>query len=181
MNCPKCNQPMENKRMGDVAIDECRKCRGIWFDPGEIDDVKDRIEPEFRWMDFELWRAQAEFKVEFDPLSCPRCRDVALTAVTEKDSTTVVRFCTECGGTWLNVGDLAKIIEALNTELDRRTASDYFKESLKQAAELITGKKDPISEWKDLKVVLRLLKYRIFVENPKLSAVMKGLQKTLPL
>jgi Zn-finger nucleic acid-binding protein len=132
-------------------------------------------------MDFELWRAQAEFKVEFDPLFCPRCRDVALTAVTEKDSTTAVRFCTGCGGTWLDAGDLAKIIEALNTELDKRTAGDYFKESLKQAAELVTGKKDPISEWKDLKAVLRMLKYRIFVENPKLSAVMKGLQKTLPL
>jgi len=52
---------------------------------------------------------------------------------------------------------------------------------LRLAAELVAGEKDRISEWKDLKAVLRLLKYRIFVENPKLSAVMQGLQKTLPL
>jgi Zn-finger nucleic acid-binding protein len=181
MLCPKCNQLMEKKRIGDVLIDECLKCRGIWFDMGEIDDVKDEMAPELRWMDFELWRAQADFKVEFDPLFCPRCKNAALTAVTEKRSATVVRFCTQCGGTWLNAGDLANVIDALNTELDKRTATDHFKESLRQAAELVTGEKDRISEWKDLKAVLRLLKYRIFVENPKLSAVMQGLQKTLPL
>jgi Zn-finger nucleic acid-binding protein len=181
MDCPKCHQPMESKSIGNVVIDECQKCRGIWFDPGEIDDVKDGIEPELRWLDFELWRAQADFQMEHDPLLCPRCKNVALTAVSEKDSATVVRFCTHCGGTWLNAGDLANIIDALNMELDKRNASDYFKESLKQAVKLVTGKEDPITEWKDLKAVLRLLKYRIFVGNPKLSAVMKGLQKTLPL
>lgn len=181
MDCPKCHQPMESKSIGNVVIDECLKCRGIWFDPGEIDDVKDGIEPELRWMDFDLWRAQADFNVAHDPLFCPRCKNVALTAVTEKDSATVIRFCTQCSGTWLNAVDLANIIDALNTELDQRTAGDYVKEALKQAAELVTGAENPISEWKDLKAVLRLLKYRIFVENPKLSAVMKGLQKTLPL
>ena len=181
MNCPKCNQPLENKRIGDVFVDECLKCRGIWFDPGEIDTVKDGIEPELRWLDFNLWRAQADFQVESDPLFCPRCEGVALTAVSDPDSATNVRFCTQCGGTWLNANDFARIIEALNAELDSLTATDYLKESLKQAGELVTGKKEPISEWKDLKAVLRLLKYRIFVENPKLGVVMKGLQKTLPL
>jgi Zn-finger nucleic acid-binding protein len=104
-----------------------------------------------------------------------------LTTVIEEESGIAVRFCPRCGGSWLNAVDLAKIIAALEAELDKRTASDYFKESFKQAGELLTGKEDPISQWKDLKAVLRLLKFRIFIENPKLNAVMKGLQKTLPL
>ena len=181
MNCPHCEQPMEKKHIGDVTIDECRKCRGIWFDPGQIDEVKDEVAPDLRWMDFELWRNQADFQVESDPLNCPRCTNSVLTKIIEEESGISVRLCSRCGGSWLSAVDLAKIIDALEAELDKRTASDYFKESFKQAGELLTGKGDPISQWKDLKAVLRLLKFRIFIENPKLNAVMKGLQKTLPL
>jgi len=36
-------------------------------------------------------------------------------------------------------------------------------------------------EWQNLKAVLRLFKYRVFVENPQLNTLMRGLQKTLPL
>ena len=181
MNCPKCNRPMASRRIGDAAIDECRKCLGIWFDPGEIDEIKDEISPELRWIDVGLWREKTDFKVESDPLFCPRCMNITLTTITEKRSNTTVRFCAQCGGSWLNPADLAKIISALSADLNNRSASYYLEESLKQAAELFTGKEAPISEWKDLKTVLRLLKYRVFIENPKLSAVMVGLQKTLPL
>jgi Zn-finger nucleic acid-binding protein len=172
---------MMNKTFGHTAIDECPQCRGIWFDPGEIDEVKNRVEPELRWIDFQLWKDQAVFSIQPDPLFCPRCPDVAMTALKEKDSNLVIRFCTRCGGTWLNAGDLANIIHSLNAEAENLTAAEYLKESLKQAAELLTGDKRLISEWKDLKALLRLLKYRVFAENPKLSAVMQGLQKTLPL
>lgn len=181
MNCPHCSHPLENKRIGDTVIDECLKCRGIWFDPGEIDDVKDEIAPELRWMDFELWREKADFQVEFDPLYCPRCDNIALTSVADKDSGIGVRFCTWCRGSWLNAEDFKAVIDTLIRELESKTATDYFKESLKQAGDLVTGRGDPVSEWKDLKAVLRLLKYRVFVENPKLDAVMKRLQQTLPL
>ena len=181
MNCPACSQPMTSRRIGDTPIDECPHCRGIWFDPGEIDEIKNRVEPELRWMDFQLWRQEAVFRVQPDPLLCPRCADAAMTALAEKDSEFLIRFCTRCGGSWLDAGDLANIIHSLNREAESRTAADYFKESCKQAAELLTGEKRLISEWKDLKAVLHLLKYRVFAENPKLTTVMQGLRKTLPL
>lgn len=172
---------MQNKHIGDVTIDECMQCRGIWFDPGEIDEIKDEISSDLRWMDFELWRKKADFKVEFDPLNCPRCKESALTEVAEQVSGTSIRFCAQCRGNWLSVGDFAKIITALTTQVDNRTVSDYIKESLKQAGELLAAKENPISEWQDLKTVLRLLKYRFFVEHPKLKALLEDLQKTLPL
>jgi Zn-finger nucleic acid-binding protein len=172
---------MESRRIGETTIDECPRCRGIWFDPGEIEEIKNRVEPQLRWMDFRLWCEKAVFKVEPDTLFCPRCPDVALTTVAENDSGILIRLCTSCGGTWLAADALAKIIQALDTEAARRTSADYFKESLKQAGELFTGDRKLLSEWKDLKAVLHLLKYRIFAENPKLNTVMQGLRKTLPL
>ena len=159
MNCPECQQPMTKKSRGDVTLDACPQCRGLWFDSGEIDDLKDQlVPPELRWTDFDLWRHQAGFEVSFDPLHCPRCQ-----------------------GSWMTAGDFAGIVSALTTELDNRTTADYVRESLKQAADLVKNKEDPISDWKDLKAVLRLLKFRFFVENPKLDAVMKGFQKSMPL
>jgi len=182
MDCPQCQHPMTKKSRGDVTLDTCPQCRGLWFDSGEIDDLKDQLAPpELRWTDFDLWRHQAGFEVSFDPLHCPRCPDTALTTIADKQSDTSVRFCSRCQGSWMTAEDFAGIVSALTTELDNRTAADYARESLRQAADLVKNKEDPISDWKDLKAVLRLLKFRFFVENPKLDAVMKGFQKSLPL
>lgn len=167
--------------LGDTPIDECPQCRGIWFDPDRIDSIKDEVAPDLRWMDFELWRKNADFKVAPDPLYCPRCTDTALTTVAEDESGISLKFCTRCGGNWLSAADLTRIIAELDAEADSRSAADYFKESFRQAGALLTAKGDSISQWRDLKAVLRLFKYRVFVENPRLNTLMKGLQKTLPL
>ena len=132
MQCPECHQEMQNKTLGDVSIEECPQCRGIWFDPGEIDEVVDNISPDLRWMDFEQWRKKAEFRVALDPLYCPRCRSIPLTTITEKRSGTSVRTCTNCRGSWLNAGELTHIINSLYAEAENTTAAEYFRESLKQ-------------------------------------------------
>ena len=181
MDCPKCSLPLTKIAFGAVALDECRSCRGIWFDAGEIEEVRDEVAPDLRWMDLEIWRDKADFRVESDPLYCPRCATEPLTAVTDTELNTTVRFCAQCRGSWLNVADLEDVIATLRAEADSRSVSEYVRESLKQAADLIVGEKDTLSRWKDLKAVLRLLKYRVFVENPTLSAIMRGLQKGLPL
>jgi Zn-finger nucleic acid-binding protein len=182
MNCPQCEKPMTKKSRRDVTIDACLQCRGFWFESGEIDDLKDQLDsPQLRWTDFDLWRQKAEFEVAHDSLQCPRCPDIALTIMTDKGTETSVRFCPRCKGSWMTAGDFAGIVRALNTEVDHLTTADYFRESLKQATELIGNRKDPISEWKDLKAVLRLLKVRFFVENPTFESVVKGFQKSLPL
>jgi hypothetical protein len=57
----------------------------------------------------------------------------------------------------------------------------YVKDSLKEASELFTNPGSLISEWKDLKAVLRMMRYRVFVANPKIRNVLEGIQKSLPL
>jgi hypothetical protein len=38
-----------------------------------------------------------------------------------------------------------------------------------------------VSEWRDLKAVLRLLSFRFFADNPKLNSILLGIQKSLPI
>ena len=43
---------MKPLKIGDVQIDECRQCRGIWFGKGELAEAKDEVDPDLRWLDF---------------------------------------------------------------------------------------------------------------------------------
>lgn len=37
--CPRCNKAMSEKLYGDVSIDICPSCRGIWLDDGELQRI----------------------------------------------------------------------------------------------------------------------------------------------
>ena len=39
LQCPRCNVGMKKLKKGDVVIDHCRKCWGIWLDDKEIDKL----------------------------------------------------------------------------------------------------------------------------------------------
>lgn len=39
LNCPRCHIHMEKLKKGDVIIDVCKKCNGMWLDDGEIDKL----------------------------------------------------------------------------------------------------------------------------------------------
>ena len=46
MNCPECHTQMNPDTVADVTIHECPQCKGMWFDKGELDAVKDEVMPE---------------------------------------------------------------------------------------------------------------------------------------
>jgi Zn-finger nucleic acid-binding protein len=167
--------------VGNLEIDECHHCKGVWFDQGEIDEIKDKIEPDIRWIDFDLWKKEGDFVAEANPLTCPRCRRHSLHALYFDQINIKIRFCAMCRGVWLRADDFHKIVQALAEEAEQKSMAEYVKLSLKEASEMITHPKSLISEWKDLKAVLRLLNYRFFVENPKIREFLLGLQKSLPV
>ena len=37
MNCPQCANALAPRQLGQIAVDECRHCGGIWFDAGELE------------------------------------------------------------------------------------------------------------------------------------------------
>ncbi len=36
MHCPKCGQKLATEHCGDVEIDVCPSCKGVWLDRGEL-------------------------------------------------------------------------------------------------------------------------------------------------
>ena len=39
MKCPKCGMQLEEIAFGDVRLDKCFSCEGLWLDKGELDII----------------------------------------------------------------------------------------------------------------------------------------------
>ena len=92
----------------------------------------------------------------------------------------MVDHCVKCGGVWLDTGEFENLIEALKDEAAAMPASAYVKTALHEAAELVSGDKSFASEWRDFSTVLRLLEYRLLVENPRLNKLLVDFAKLSP-
>jgi Zn-finger nucleic acid-binding protein len=179
MNCPRCKIAMKKRNIKDIKIDECPKCKGIWFDQGELRKAKDQTDPDLNWMDFEIWKHEDRFNLSAKPIQCPKC-NIEMAAIQYGDTNVEIDYCSKCRGTWLDEGEFGKIIDALTDELGTKSVSDYIKSSLEEAKEIITGPEGLVSEWKDFITVLRMFEYRFFVENPKLLKAVKAIQEVSP-
>jgi hypothetical protein len=40
MRCPKCGAELEEIAFGDVRVDKCFNCEGLWLDRGEIETIQ---------------------------------------------------------------------------------------------------------------------------------------------
>lgn len=71
IECPKCGHGMlEITYGGDLVIDRCSHCQGLWFDHGEAEILKSK------WMGDALdigSRAKGKQWDTVDDIACPRC------------------------------------------------------------------------------------------------------------
>jgi len=51
--CPKCGEPLKERRFRKILIDQCTGCGGIWLDPGDLEKVAGREEAS--WLG-KLWQ-----------------------------------------------------------------------------------------------------------------------------
>ena len=180
MKCPCCNTDLKRKMIKDVEVDECNKCKGIWFEDDELRKAKDSTNSDLNWMDFEIWKHKDKSQARARNLACPQC-DQTLVAVDYADTGVEIDYCPECKGTWLDKGEFKKVIDALTNELLTKSFSEYIKASLEEAKEIITGSESFVSEWKDFTTVFRMMQYRLFVENPKLLDTTINIQRINPI
>jgi Zn-finger nucleic acid-binding protein len=179
MKCPRCDKALKTRTIETVEIDECVGCNGIWFDQDELRKAKDETNPDLNWMDFELWKHQDRFHVAAKPIKCPKCKE-EMVAIDYDKTKVEIDYCIECKGVWLDAGEFEKIIDALTEELSTKSASEYVKDTLEEAKNIITGSEPSISEWKDFLTVLRMLEYRILSENPRVAKALTDIQVTSP-
>ena len=176
MNCPKCKIEMHLKNVQGIDVDECEKCEGIWLDSDELRQIKDNVDSDLNWMDFEIWKHPEKFKAKTKRLDCPNCSN-AMNVLDYDNIKIEIDYCSKCKCIWLEKDELQKTIEALEKELLTKPMSDYVKATLEEAKELLTGPESFLSEWKDFTTILRFLQYRILSLKPEIHDTLVRFQE----
>ena len=112
--CPKCHEPMRALKAGDIVVDRCDKCFGIWLDKGErLKIQKDKS------LVAGLDIGSADVGREQDKITecdCPRCGH-PMVHITDQAQTHVgFEVCPECKGGFLDAGELTDLSEFKVTE-----------------------------------------------------------------
>jgi len=173
MYCPKCHDELKEAKLLEVRIDTCPSCGGSWFDRNELRKARNQADSDLAWMDINLWKETDGFHVKRESVTCPSCGE-KMASVGYADTGVQIDYCRECGGIWLDSGEFTRIINSLEHDIDSMTASDYFKESIREAEELIATGENFGEEWKHFKTVLKLLEYRVLAEHRTLARLIEN-------
>lgn len=179
MKCPRCSVELVSANLSEVPVHECPECHGIWFKRGKLEQTADQAAPNLAWMDFELWKDQELFNVTESALECP-ADGHGMAAIHYGDDGVTVDHCVQCGGVWLDAGEFESLILTLKDEAAAMPASAYVKTALHEAVELVSGDKSLASEWRDFATVLRLMEFRLLVENPRLNKLLVDFARLSP-
>ena len=122
---------MTTRTVGTLQVDVCDGgCGGIWFDHYELRKVDEIAESAGE----DLLNVRRDPGVVVDPTERYRCPRATTGAILMRHFWSVRRDvtldeCAECGGFFLDAGELGRIRDEFDTEAERHAAADaYFKE-----------------------------------------------------
>ena len=176
MNCPICKKEFKKAVFYGVGVDYCPQCLGLWFEEDELRQAKDEKDKNLNWLDIDLWQDKKKFKISKDKRICPRC-SVPLYSVNYSDSNIEVDVCSVCQGIWLDRGEFKKIIEYLKKKGKTEILENYFKNLIREGAEVFTGPETFQEEIADFLTILKLLNYKFATEHPTISEMISNLPK----
>jgi len=174
--CPKCKIPLSSTILCNVEVDFCPRCYGLWFEEEELRWAKDEKDVYVRWLDIDLWRDKEKFKISYGIRLCPSCR-VPLYEVYYGDSGIIVDVCNLCHGIWLDRAEFKKITDWLREKADYMILNSYAKTLFRELAEIFTGPETLREEVLDFLIVLKLLNYKITIQQPELAKMILQLPK----
>ncbi len=111
MRCPKCHAEMQEHKVltqsGEVAIDKCERCAGLWFDLGEAEKLKDE------WTSVALDDGDENIgKIynEITNIDCPRCMKPMASVNDPKQAHIQYEICEE-HGVFMDAGEFSDFRE----------------------------------------------------------------------
>jgi len=117
MRCPKCRADMEQLEFDGTEVDRCTICKGIWFDAGEIEVMRDNRAA----VAIDIGDASTgKQKNAMDHYQCPRCSGSMVRVVDPQQRHIWYETCGSCNGSFLDAGELL--------DLSKVTIADFFRD-----------------------------------------------------
>jgi len=114
MKCPTCDLICEQESYEGVTIDVCPKCKGVWLDQGEMEQIISKREKQFNTQEVESLNkmcgaSNVGKEDESREMACPKCEEKMKTFNYNYSSGIVVDRCPKQCGIWLDADELDKI------------------------------------------------------------------------
>ncbi|KZR61907.1 zf-TFIIB domain-containing protein [Prochlorococcus sp. MIT 1303] len=159
MQCPACEKQTTHIIICGTELDVCQGgCGGIWFDNYELNKFDETHEEAGQLLDIEM---DSNVKLDLETRrNCPKCVDIKLMrhyfSIKRK---VVVDECANCGGIWLDGGELNKARGLYASEEDKKIATEnlynelFQREIGKESEQLYTNKNKQIRMGNILKFI----------------------------
>ncbi len=105
--CPRCHVALSPQQQGDITLESCERCHGQWMEP---DDLKAIIEATVILETGPAVRTGIDLTDVVEDAPCPRCGVAMRPFNYAGDSGVVLDKCPNCGGLWLDDGDLERVL-----------------------------------------------------------------------
>lgn len=124
MNCPACSRPLTQLTVEGVEVDACHGgCGGLWFDNFELAKFDEPHESS-AWEQV-LVSVDPQAPVDYQAKRvCPKCSVPMLRHFFSQQRRTHVDSCPQCGGNWLDTGELAQVRAEFRVKASRAAAKD---------------------------------------------------------
>lgn len=131
MKCPVCDCMMEEVVIEGIAVDVCKQgCGGLWFDNFELQKVDEPHESAGE----SLLQIATGKNAEIDHSQrrkCPKCEDaIMMRHFFSVKKEVEVDECPNCGGFWLDSGELGRIRSQYASEEERKEAAKAYFENI---------------------------------------------------
>ena len=127
MKCPRTGTQLKEVEIGGIKVDISEACGGVWLDNFELkkfDEVRESAGQQL----IELMSQYRSDDIDLSQrLSSPRHPEVVMMRRFFSPKRLIeIDECPQCGGIWLDAGELTKIRELFPTEEDREKAGKEF-------------------------------------------------------
>ena len=169
MNCPVCVKNLTPVKAGGVIVDVCLAgCGGIWFDNFELQKFDDSRESAGELL-ISVTKGKRAREDATGKRKCPKCEGITmLRHFFSAQRHVEVDECPQCGGYWLDAGELALIRQEYESEQERKKAVDrYFAEvAASQLASMRAGGRDQAERARKLDALFRFSSPIRYQVNP---------------
>jgi Zn-finger nucleic acid-binding protein len=108
IKCPVCAVDMLNTKCHQIEIDRCPKCKGIWFDILEHEDLR-KIKGSAQEIDSGARNVKLDSEGKI--IDCPRCHTRMSPTHDSEQPHIVYEKCSHCSGVFFDAGEFTDLQE----------------------------------------------------------------------
>ena len=107
--CPDCRMPMATQTYLGFDLDVCRECEGLWFDADELRRLMAADPLAMLVLEERCFPHVKQHKSRQGVFFCPACEGLLHVYAYQYDSQIEMEVCDDCGGFWVQEGELQKM------------------------------------------------------------------------